>query len=170
MVEEQNSKLFYLGIIPKCEFYTLVPLTFIFGLIALGTLGIYFLNLWAAVGYSIFSVVFYFVDMPLGMCKYCYYRVKDPSTEGKTEQLLPKDNWVASHLKLHAGQKYWSYFMMIVWFLPPVLIIISFFLGFDIIALISLIGFVGVLAVSLINMRRNVCTKCAIKEECWSTF
>ena len=174
MVEEQKSKLFYLGIIPKCPFYKPVPVLIISVLIALGTVGIYYLNLWAAVAYLIYSIVFYFLVMPLTICKYCYYKVKETtidSTKEKTiEKLLPKDKWTESYLKLHEGQKFWTYFMMIVWFLPIILIVISFFLRFEIVALISLIGFIVVLAVSIINMRRNVCTKCAIQEECWSTF
>ncbi|MBY8985402.1 MAG: hypothetical protein KGD65_10060 [Candidatus Lokiarchaeota archaeon] len=51
MVEEKKSKLFFLGIFPKCPFYNPLTLLFIFALISLGTVGIYFLNFWAAVVY-----------------------------------------------------------------------------------------------------------------------
>ena len=45
MAEEQESKLFFLGIFPKCPFYTsAIQLFFIIALIALGTFGLLFLN------------------------------------------------------------------------------------------------------------------------------
>lgn len=78
MTEEQKSELFFLGIFPKCPFYkSLQAILIILVLIALGTLGIYFLNLWAAVGYLVYSIVFYFLVMPLTMCKYCFFKVKE---------------------------------------------------------------------------------------------
>jgi membrane protein YdbS with pleckstrin-like domain len=93
MVEEQKSKLFFLGIFPKCPFYSSpIALLIILALIALGTWGIYYLNLWAAVAYLIYSLLFYFLAMPFTMCKYCYYKVKETAIDkekGKTiEKLL----------------------------------------------------------------------------------
>ena len=41
MTEEQNSKILYLGIFPKCPFYKPVPLFIILVLMAFGTTGIY---------------------------------------------------------------------------------------------------------------------------------
>ncbi len=60
--------------------------------------------------------------------------------------------------------------LYILWFLPIVLIVISFFLSFDIFALISLIGFIVMLAVMLIHMMRKVCPRCAIKDDCYRSF
>ena len=66
MVVEQESNLFFLGIFPKCSFYKSVQaVLIILALITLGTVGIYFLNLWAAVGYLVYSIGYYFLAMPL---------------------------------------------------------------------------------------------------------
>lgn len=174
MVEEQKSKLFFLGIFPKCPFYKPVPLLIILALIALGTVGIYFLNLWVSVGYLIYSIVFYFLAMPLTICKYCYFKVKETTIDRDTGEtivkLLPLDKWRESYLKKHVGQKYWAVFMSIIWLLPIVLIVISFFLNFSIFALIFLIGFIVVLVGNYFHMLRKVCTTCAIMDECHSSF
>jgi membrane protein YdbS with pleckstrin-like domain len=175
MLEEQKSKLFYLGIFPKCPFYGKpVSVLIILVLIALGTWGIYYLNLWAAVGYLIYSVLFYFLIMPLTMCKYCYYKVKETTIDkekGKTsEKLLSVDKWSESYLHKHVGQKHWTWLMTIVWLLPIVLIVISFFANFSIFALISLIGFMVVLAGNWLYMLRVKCPTCAIRDECHSSF
>ena len=149
MVEEQKSKLFFFGIFPKCSFYKPVTVLIILVLIALGTWGIYYLNLWAAVGYLIYSILFYFLVMPLTICKYCYFKVTETKIDkekGKTiKKLLSVDKWSESHLHKHVGQKHWVGLMIIVWFLPFVLIVISFFMDFSIFAVISLIGFTAVL-------------------------
>ena len=174
MVEEQKSKLFFLGIFPKCPFYKPVPLLIILVLIALGTWGIYYLNLWAAVGYLIYSILFYFLGMPLTICKYCYFKVTETTIDkekGKTiEKLLSVDKWSESHLHKHVGQKHWTWLMTIIWFLPIVLIVISFFRDFSIFAVISLIGFTAVLVGNVFYMLRIKCPTCAIREECHSSF
>jgi hypothetical protein len=174
MMEEQKSKLFFLGIFPKCPFYKPVPLLIILVLIALGTVGIYFLNLWAAVGYFICSIVFYFLVMPFTICKYCYFKVKETTIDrekGKTiDKLLPLDKWRDSYLQKHAGQKYWVLFMVIIWFLPIVLIVISFFWNFSIFALIYLIGFIVALVGFILYLLRKKCPTCAIQDECHSSF
>ena len=174
MVDEKNSKLFLFGFIPKCPFYKPVPVLIIFVLIALGTWGIYYLNLWVAVGYLIYSILFYFLVMPLTICKYCYYKVKETTIDkekGKTiEKLLSVDKWRESYLHKHVGQKHWVGLMTIIWFLPIVLIVISFFRDFSIFALISLIGFIVVLVGFVYYLIRKKCPTCAIKEECHSSF
>ena len=175
MVEEKKSKLFFLGIFPKCPFYKPVPLLFNLVLIALGTMGIYFLNLWVAVAYLIYAILWYFLVMPIMHCKYCYYKSMETtidSTTGKSiKKLLPKEQWKESCLQKHVdcGKK-WSFNILITWFLPIILIVISFFLNFSIYALISLIGFLVVLAASVIHMRKKVCPTCAIMEECHAAF
>ena len=174
MVEEQKSKLLFLGIFPKCPFYKPVPVLIILILIALGAWGIYYLNLWAAVGYLIFSILFYFLVMPFTMCKYCYYKVKETSIDKEKrktiERLLSVDNWREAYLHKHVGQKNWTVFMTTVWFLPIVLIVVSFFLNFSIFALISLIGFIVVVVGNWFYMLRVKCPSCAIQEECHSSF
>ena len=173
-MEEKKSNLFVLGIIPKCLFYKPVPLLIILVLIALGTWGIYFLNLWAAVGYSIYSILFYFLVMPLTICKYCYFKVTETTIDkekGKTtKKLLSVDKWSESHLHKHVGQKHWTWLMTMIWFLPIVLIVISFFREFSIFAVISLIGFTAVLVGNVIYMLRVKCPTCPIQEQCHSSF
>jgi hypothetical protein len=174
IVEQPKSKLFTLGIFPKCPFYKPVPVLIILVLIALGTLGIYFLNRWVAVAYLVFSILYYFVAMPFTMCKYCYYRVTETTSDenkGKiVERLVPLVTWREVYLRKHVGQKNWTLFMTTVWFLPIVLIVISFFLNFSPFALISLVGFIAVLAGNWSYMLRKKCPTCAIREECHSSF
>jgi hypothetical protein len=174
MVEEQKSKLFFLGIFPKCPFYKPVPVLIILVLIALGTWGIYYLDLWAAVAYLIYSILFYFLAMPFTICKYCYFKVKETTIDkekGETiEKLLSLDKWRESYLKKHVGQGGWTVFMSIIWLLPIVLIVISFFLNFSIFALISLIGFIFVLVGNFFYMLKKKCPTCAIQDECHSSF
>jgi len=173
-MEEKKSKLFVLGIIPKCPFYKPVALLIILVLIALGTWGIYFLNLWVAVGYLIYSILYYFVVMPLTICKYCYFKVTetiiDEEKEKTTNKLLSVDNWTKSHLHMHVGQKNWVMLMIIVWFLPIFLIIISFFRDFSPIAIIPLVSFIGVLVGNFFYMLRVKCPTCPIREQCHSSF
>ena len=176
MVEEKKSKLFRFGIIPKCPFYKTVPLLIILVLIALGTWGSYYLNLWAAVGYLIFSLLFYFLVMPLTICKYCYFKVTETITDeekGKiTKKLLTIDPWSKSHLHKHVDQKGWVWPMFIIWFVPVVLIIISFFRNttFWIYELIALIGFIAVVVGNVFYMLKVKCPSCPIREECHSSF
>ncbi len=144
-------------------------------LIALGTLGIYFLSLWIAVAYLIYSILWYFFIMPIKHCQYCYYRVKETTIDRKKgkpiEKLLPLDKWRESYLPKHVGwEKKITFFLAIIWLLPILLIVISFFLKFSIFALISLIGFIAVLAGNFFYMLRKVCTTCAIQKECHSSF
>ena len=161
IVEKQDSKLFILGIFPKCPFYkSIIAVLIILALIALGTVGIVFLNLWAAVMYLIYSILFYFLLMPFTMCKFCYFKVNETTV----------DKWRETYLEKHVGQKNWVIFMVIVWFLPIVLIVISFFLDFSIYALIILIGFIVMLVGNYFYMLRVKCPTCAIKEECHSSF
>ena len=146
-----------------------------FAMLALGTIGIIFLNLWVAVVYLIYFVGFYFFAMPLKHCQYCYYRVKETTIDDKTgknvENLLPLEKWKELYLKKHvACGKKWSFNFFITFFSPIVLIVISFFLNFSIFALISLIGFIAALSLMLIHMKRRVCPTCVIVEECHSAF
>ena len=174
MVEEQKSRLFFLGMIPKCPFYKPVNELIILVLLALGTWGIYYLNLWVAMGYLIYSILYYFLVMPLTICKYCYFKVTETiedKEKGKpVMKLLSVDKWSKSHLHLHVGQKNWTGLMTLVWFGPIILTIISFFLNFSIFALISLIGFIVVLVGSIFYLLKKKCPKCAIREECHSSF
>jgi len=68
MKEEEKSNQFILRIYLKCPFYKSVQaLLIILTLTVLGTIGIYFFNFWAAVGYLIYSILFYFLLMPFTM-------------------------------------------------------------------------------------------------------
>jgi hypothetical protein len=175
MEEEQESKLFILGIFPKCPFYKSVQaVMIILVLIALGTVGIYFLNKWIAVAFFIYSILFYFLVMPFTMCKYCYFKITETTTDKEKRKTIAKllsvEEWSETHLHKHVGQKHWVLLMTMVWFLPIVLIVISFFTNFSIFALIFLIGFIIVLVGNYFYMVRVKCPTCAIQEECHSSF
>lgn len=176
IAEKEKSKLDYLGIYPRCPFYTsTIQLVLITTLIVLGTVGIYFLNFWIAIVYLIYSSVFYFFAMPVLHCKYCYYRVKETFKEKKNRKpivkLLPKDKWLEAYLPKHVvNGKKWGINFFILWFGSIILIGISLFLNFSIFALLALIGFIVVLAVMLKFMQRKVCPTCEIYEECQASF
>ena len=173
-VEEQKSKLFVLGIFPKCPFYKLVPLLIILVLIALGTWGIYFLNLWTAVGYLVFSLLFYFLMMPFTMCKHCYFKVIETSIDEETgettRKLMDADVWGKTLLHMHVGQKHWTWLMTTVWFLPIILIFVSFFRDFSYFALIAFIGSISMVVGNFFYMLRVKCPTCAIRKYCHSAF
>jgi hypothetical protein len=172
MLKRQKSKFYILGIFPRCPFYKSIDaVLIILALIGLGTIGIYFLNFWVAVVFFAYSVLWYFLVMPFTLCKYCYFRLKETSTDmatGKTiERLMPIEKWRETNgIEKHVGQKNWSYCMSIVWLLPIVLIVISFFTNFSLFALAALVGFIGVLVGNVLYMGRKKCPTCAIKEEC----
>ena len=176
MVEGQKNKLFFLGFIPKCPYYKPAPLLINLVIITLGTWGTYYFNIWTAVGYLIFSLLFYFLVMPLTICKYCYFKVTETTTdEGKektTKKLLTIEEWGKSHLHKHVGQKNWALLISIIWFLPVVLIVISFFMNttFWIYELIALIGFIAVVVGNFFYMIKIKCPKCPIQEQCHSAF
>jgi len=174
MSEEQKNKLLLWGIYPKCPFYKPVPVLIILVLIALGTWGIYYLNLWGAVAYLIYSFLFYFLVMPFTMCKFCYFKVKettiDKETEKTIEKLLSVDSWSESHLHKHVGQKHWAWPMAIIWISPIILIVFSFFRDFSIFALISLIAFTIVVVGNYFYMLKVKCPTCPIREQCHSSF
>jgi membrane protein YdbS with pleckstrin-like domain len=164
--------LFY----PKCPYNnSIILLVLRISQIALGTVGLSVINVWVAVVYLLYSVVFNLLAWPVKHCRYCYYKVKEFTVDkknGKTSlTLLPIDEWKKSYLEKHvACGKKWSKNLFVLWLGPIVLIGISFFLDFSIFALISLISFIGVLAVTLIYTRWKVCPTCAFMEECHAAF
>ena len=176
MGKEQKSKLFFLGIFPKCSFYKSVQaVLIILVLIAIGTMGIYSLNLWAAVGYLVYSMGYYFFVMPLTLCKYCFFKTTETSIDSDTGEtivkLLPLDKWRESYCHNHIRQgKRWTWTMSIVWLLPIVLIVISFFLSFFTYALIFLISFIAVLVGNFIYMIKKKCPSCPIVDDCQAGF
>ena len=132
-------------------------------------LGNSFLNTWVALVYSVYSVLFFFLALPLTICKRCYYKTKQ--TGQTCEKLLPVNKWRELHLKkwVSQGEKV-RVFMGIIWLLPMVLIFISFFFNFSLFGLLSLIGCIAVLGGNVIYMNQKVCPTCAIKDECHSSF
>jgi hypothetical protein len=95
----------------------------------------------------------------------------DEITGETSMNLLPKDKWVESCLEKHiACGKKWGFNFFLSWIVPIVLIIVSFFLNFSVFALISLIGFIGALAGSLVYVRYKICSKCVIEKECHEAF
>jgi len=164
-----KSELIFLGIFPKCPFYKPVRLLIILAMIVVGSWGISFLNSWVAVFYSVYSVVFFFLVLPLTICKCCYYKTKD-STQ-TCDRLLSVDKWRELHLGkwVSNGEKV-RVFMGIIWLLPMVLVFISFFFNFSLFGLISLIGCIAVLGGNVLYMNQKVCSTCAITDECHSSF
>ena len=164
-----------IGPLQKCP-YNKSVLVWVFrlGQMVFGTVGLTFLNIWVAVMYLLYTFVFTFWAWPVKHCKHCYYNVTTMyKKHGKTiMKLLPIDEWKESHLKKHVdcGKKLFPPLGILLWLLPIVLIGISFFWNFSIIALLSLIGFMILLAVMLLYVRWKVCPTCAFMEECHASF
>ena len=164
--------LFY----PKCPYNnSVIVLVFRVSLIAFGTVGLIFFNVWVAGVYLIYYVWFNLLVWPIKHCQYCYYKVKESTVDGKTGKntlaLLPVDEWKETYLEKHvACAKKWFFHSYILWLGPIVFIPISFFLDFSVFALISLIGFIVVLAGTLLYVRFRVCPTCAFMEECHAAF
>jgi hypothetical protein len=177
MIEVQQSFDLRHLIYPKCPYNnSVIVLVLRLGTVALGTMGISFFNVGVAVVYLTYSAIWNLFAWPVKHCKNCYYKVKTPPTvddkTGKTiAELLPVDEWKESYLQKHvACGKKWFFHSYILWLGPIVLIPISLFLGFSEFALISLIGFIVVLAGTLFYVRFRVCPTCAIMKECHAAF
>jgi hypothetical protein len=177
MTEDQKSKFFFLGYIPRCPLYKPIPILIILVIIALGTWGIYYLNLWVAVAFLIYSLLFCFVLMPFTMCKHCYFRYvitsKDEETGETTKKLMSVDEWGKTLLHKHVSQKPWSWAMFLIWFLPIILTIVGISLNYStygLIPLIPLFSLIAVLVGNFFYMLKVKCPTCPIREECHSSF
>ncbi len=177
LAEDQKSKLFFLGFIPRCPFYKPTPVLIILVIIALGTWGIYYFNPWVALGYAIFSLLFYFLLMPFTLCKHCYFKVIKTSTDEETgittKKLMSVDKWGKTLLHKHVGQKNWVWPMFIVWIAPVVLTIIgmvSNYSTYGLIPLIPLLTFIATVVGNVFYMLKVKCPSCPIREECHSSF
>ncbi|MHA2203349.1 MAG: hypothetical protein ACW991_06645 [Candidatus Hodarchaeales archaeon] len=161
---------------PKCPYNnSVIVLVLRLGLIALGTFGISFFNVWVAVVYLIYSVWFNLFVWPIKHCRNCYYKIKEATVDEKTGKttltLLSVDEWKETYLEKHvACGKKWFWHSYILWLGPIVLIPISFLWNFSVFALISLIGFIAVLAGTLLYVRFRVCPSCAFMDECHAAF
>lgn len=83
--------------------------------------------------------------MSIWHCQYCYFYVRKTAV----------DKWAESYLEKHVDNgKKWVINFMIIWFLPIVLIVVTFFLNFSIYTLIPLIGFIIILAAMVIIMKK----------------
>ena len=83
-----------LGSIQKCPYHKSVLVwAFRLGQMVFGTVGLIYLNIWAAILYLLYSFVFTFWAWPVKHCKYCYYNITTRKlTNGKTiMNLLPID-------------------------------------------------------------------------------
>ena len=165
---DHKSNLTFLGIYPKCPFYRPVRFLIILAMIAIGSWGISFLNTWVAVSYSIYSILFFFLVLPLTICKCCYYKTKETA---QTRERLSVDKWKELYLTkwVSHGRKV-QIFMGIIWLLPIVLIFISLILNFTLYGVISLIGCIVMLGGNVVYMNQRVCPTCAINDECHSSF
>ncbi|MFX0124357.1 MAG: hypothetical protein ACFFAE_12015 [Candidatus Hodarchaeota archaeon] len=174
-VIKQNLDLRHL-LYPSCPYNnSVIVLALRLSLIALGTVGITFFNIWVAVLYLVYSAWFNLFVWPIKHCQYCYYKIREASVDGDTGKtiltLLSIDEWKETQLEKHVDcAKKWFFHSYILWLGPIVLIPISFLWNFSPFALISLIGFIGVLAGTLSYVRFRVCKTCAFMEECYAAF
>ena len=167
---------------PKCPFYkSAINVILILILITIGTLGLFFVNVWISFGYLLFSVFYFFFLFPVKHCQYCYYKVKGSPLENDTGEpnrtLIPIEQWKETHLHQHiACGKRWSTGLMIVILGPIGLIGIFLVLNyldngnFLIYALFSLLGFCILLGIMFAYMLRKVCPTCAFQKECHAAF
>ena len=161
---DKKFNLTFLGIIPKCPFYKPVRLLIILAMIAIGTWGISFLNIWASASYFIYSILVFSLILPLTICKYCFYKTRMSIQFSITKwRELYLNKWVSKG-------KIVRIFMGIIWLLPIVLIFISFLMNFSFFGLLSLIGCIAMLGGNVIYMNHRVCSTCTIKDECHSSF
>lgn len=159
----------------KCPFLeSKLQLALKLAVIGFGTVGLFFFNLWVSVAYLAYSLLFFFLFMPLKHCRYCYYTVRDQRTDiGEENYVKPLSvvEWKESYLEKHVEcGKRWGLNLFVIWLAPIALIVISFFLNFSILALASLIGFLAMLGMIAVDMRRRVCPTCAIRDECYASF
>ena len=133
-------------------------------MIAMGTWGISFLNLWTSLSYLIYSILVFSLILPLTICKYCFYKTK-------MSVQFSVNKWRELYLSKWVGRgKIVRIFMGIIWLLPMVLIFISFLVNFSFFGLLSLIGCIAVLGGNVIYMNHSVCSKCEINDICHSSF
>ncbi len=108
------------------------------------------------------------------MCKYCYFKTKDTSVDKEqkdaTEKLPSIEKWSKTLLHKHVGQKNWVWLMFLVWILPIILTIVSFFMDFDYLAIIALVGFIIMLVGNFLYLIKVKCPSCPIQEYCHSSF
>ena len=164
-----------IGPFQKCPYHKSVFVwNFRLSQMVFGTIGLIYLNIWIAVSYLLSSIVYTFCAWPVKHCKHCYYNVTTiDKKNGKTiMKLLPIDEWKESYLKKHidCGKKLFPLLAIPLWLIPIVFIVISFFWNFSKIALLSLIGFIVMLALMLLYVRWKICPTCAIMEECHAAF
>lgn len=165
----EEKKLFFLKIFPKCPYFkNALNQLFLIAIIILGTLGVHYLNVWVAGAYLTYAILWNYFIMLKYHCQHCYYKTKESTEE---EKLLPKDKWVETCLQKHVDcANRFKFNIFILWFLPIILMIISFFFNFSIYTVITLICFIITLVVNGIHMRYKVCPTCAIIEECHNAF
>lgn len=163
------------GPLQKCPYNTSVLIwVFRSGQMVFGTVGLTFLNIWVAAIYLLYTFAFTFWAWPVKHCKYCYYNVNTiDKKNGKTiRKLLTVDEWKESYLTKHVdcGKKLFPPLSILLWIFPIVLIVISFFWNFSVIALLSLIGFIVLLGAQFLYVKWKVCPTCAFMEECHASF
>ena len=161
---------------PKCPYNnSIVQWISRLGLIVIGTLGLYFVNIWVSVLYLFYSLGYHFLIMPIKHCKNCYYNTRTETLDLNKKvvvQLLPVNSWTESYLDKHVscGHTWGAPHLAILWFIPIVLLIILLVLNFSMYPLILLVLFIATLAIMGLHMKSRVCETCAIKEACHSSF
>lgn len=161
---------------PNCPYNnSLVQWMIRIGLIIIGTIGLYSVNIWVSAIYFFYSLVYHFLIMPIKHCKYCYYNTRTQTLDLNKkviDQLLPVNSWTESYLSKHVtcGHTWGAPHLAVLWFTPIILLAISLILNFSMYPLILLILFIILLAIMGVHMKSRVCERCAIKEACHSSF
>ncbi|MFX1507305.1 MAG: hypothetical protein ACFFDC_14580, partial [Promethearchaeota archaeon] len=164
-VVKQTSDLRHL-LYPRCPYNNSIIILFLrISIMCFGTIGLIFLNVWIAGLYLLYSLAFNILAWPIKHCQHCYYKIRESIVEENTStsrsNLLPLKEWKGLYLERHiACGKKWGKNLFILWLGPIALIVFSFLVEFSIVALISLVGFIGALIATGIYMRWKVCPTC----------
>ena len=132
---------------PKCPYNnSLVQWIIRIGFTVIGTLGLYFENIWLSVIYFFYSLVYYYLIMPIKHCKYCYYNTRTITLDVNKKsvvQLLPVNSWTESYLDKHVscGRTWGAPHFAVLWFTPIIFLIILLLLNFSMYPLILLVLF-----------------------------
>lgn len=125
-------------------------------MVVLGAVGLYFLSIWISVAYVVGFFAFFFVVMPFTVCRYCYFRVDADIEE-----------WKEKYLQSHTDcMKKWGTGIFLIWLVPIIGIVASFFVNFSLIAVVCLVGVIALLSVLPMHLSRTICAHCEILEVC----
>lgn len=125
-------------------------------MVVCGSLGLSYLSIWASVAFIVLFLAYFFVIMPSTLCKYCYFRTDCDLKE-----------WEEQYLAVHTeAMKKWGMGIFVVWLVPVIGIVVSFFVNFSVVAVICLVGFVASLLWLPRQLSQDICSHCALVDMC----